>query len=62
MKGWLFCLPVMVMVAGPGLRAGACVCQVSPVLLSVSVWPSMPADSRVGVEVVSSLAGLPGLP
>ena len=63
MKGWLSCLPVMRMAAGPGLRAGMSTCQ-EPLFFAVSLsgWPSRLADSRVGACVVSSLTGLPGLP
>ena len=60
MKGWPSCLPVMVMVAGPGLLAGVSVCHESLFLVSVNAWPSMLAVSRMGAWVVVILVGLPG--
>ena len=62
MKGLPSCMPVMTMIACPGLWAGASVCQESSFLLSVNVWPSMLADSRVDVTVALILVGLPGWP
>ena len=60
MKGWPSCLPVSVMVTGPGWLAGISACQEPSVLLSVSDWPSRLADSRVAAWVVLTFAGLSG--
>ena len=62
MKGWLSCLPVSVMAAGPGLRAGMSTCQTSSFMLSLRGWLSMLAVSKVGAVAALISAGLPGLP